>query len=89
MAVIRNLKMRKTGYQLITKTTTKITFLMTDLGLFPFRPANKDYKTRDSSSSVAVFVFYGQHITLLGEFKIPILVVRNVMNHAPTLAHGD
>ena len=38
--------------------------------------------------SVAVFVFYGQHITLLGEFKIPGLVVRNVMNHAPTLAHG-
>lgn len=34
MAVIRNLKMRKTGYQLITKTTTKITFLMTDLGLW-------------------------------------------------------
>ena len=33
--------------------------------------------------------FYGQHITLLGEFKIPGLVVRNVMNHAPTLAHGD
>ena len=58
----------------------------TTRNLFPFRPANKDYKTRDSSSSVAVFVFYGQHITLLGEFKIPILVVRN---HAPTLAHGD